>query len=193
MLRSPRTFIALILSCLMLTLPRVAAADPGQQDPPGSARVFIETVTVNDSFVVPASPAGPCAFDVLGTVSGWSRFLVRFDQAGDFVAGIESRHLLVTYRANGHSVSDVVALAQKAEDFVENPDGTDTATYTFGGRASLVPGVGGDVGRITFEVTFDPNTGQELNFAVLSHSGQLDGLWSGDPNAWQALCGLLAS
>jgi len=176
---------------MMLAFPATASAAPIANPPPGSTRVQIFTVPVNATFLIPAN-VGFCPFAVTVSLTGWARFHVRFDQAGDFAAGIETRNIVFTYTANGQSVSDLMTLAQKAEDYVENSDGTVTAIYTFAGHASLIPGVGADVGHITFQLTFDPTTGQELNFEILEHTGQLGGLWSEDQQTTIAVCGQLA-
>lgn len=182
----------LIMLVFVLGFPTSVSAALGSQDPPGSPRTSIETISVDITYEVPASKDS-CPFDVMAEASGWIQFHVRFDQAGNFAAGIESRHITFTFRANGKSVSDLMTLSQIVEEYVENPDGTVTATYTFSGHASLIPGVGADVGRITFSVTFDPGSGQEFGLEVIAHSGQLGGIYiSGDPQAQASFCALLA-
>jgi hypothetical protein len=49
------------------------------------------------------------------------------------------------------------------------------------GHLTLVQGAATDLGRFVYEITFDPVTGQELSFTILSHAGQIGGLWSGPP------------
>ena len=192
MYRLLKSYIVLVLFVLILIFPVNVLAAPGSQDPPGSPITFIEIIPVDITFVISASD-GSCPFDVTTKASGWMQFHVRFDQAGNFVAGIETRHIVYSFSANGKSVSDLMTLSQKVDDYVENSDGTVTATYTFAGHASLIPSVGADIGRITFAVTFDPNTGQEFDLRVLEHSGQLSGLYiSGDSQAQASFCALLA-
>ena len=183
---------------MMLGFPTTAFADPISNPPPGSTRIQFFTVAVNDSYVTLANTElelglMSCPFDVTTTVTGWIQFRDYFDKTGNFVLDTSTWHLIYTDTVNGKSVSDMFVRTKKlyADNITTNLDGTITLIQTWAGHASLVHGVGADVGRVTFSLTVDPNTGQEVDFHIVGHAGQITGLWS-DITALQRECALLA-
>ena len=188
----------LTIIVMMLVFPTTAFADPISNPPPGSTRIQFFSVAVNDYFVIPANDVFEgitfCSFDVEQTATGWVRFRDYFDKAGNWTLEVSTDHILYTETANGKSISDLFVRTKKlyADNITTNPDGTITLIQTWAGHASLVHGVGADVGRITFSLTIDPNTGQELDFHIVHHDGQNTGLWGGPQSSVDALCAKLA-
>jgi hypothetical protein len=58
-------------------------------------------IPINTTFVVSAS-ASSCPSDGTSNAFGWIQLHVCFDRAGNFVAGIETRHIVFTHSANGN-------------------------------------------------------------------------------------------
>lgn len=106
---------------------------------------------VDETFTIPASPEGPCAFPIDVHVVGDVRHTHFFDHEGN-----EIRELTVfpgwrvTFSANGKSITTV---APAVEHITINPDGSATIAIT-GLQGHLIVGGGpplaADVGRIVF-------------------------------------------
>lgn len=127
---------------LALALGTVARAIPPEHFP---------VVHVDDTFTIPAAPAGPCAFPIEGHVVGDLRHTHFFDQEGNEIRDLTVfPNFRITFSANGKSITTV---SPAVEHVTINPDGSASITIT-GLQGHLIVGGGPpqavDVGRIVF-------------------------------------------
>ena len=106
---------------------------------------------VDDTFIIPAAPEGPCAFEIEGHVVGDIRHTHFFDQQGNEIRELTVfPKFRVTFTANGKSITTV---SPAVEHVTINPDGSAVVTLT-GLQGHLIVGGGppqaADVGRIVF-------------------------------------------
>jgi len=104
---------------------------------------------IAETDVIPAAPAGPCAYAIRVDVVGKARSTLFFDEAGNLVRLIDiTPTLRITFSANGKSISTVSPAVVHA---TFNADGSSVVTIT-GLQGHLIVGGGpplaADVGRV---------------------------------------------
>jgi len=148
--------LALLLGCmgvLALALAVVARAIPPEHFP---------VEHVDETFIIPAAPEGPCSFAIEGHVVGNVRHTEFFDAEGNVVRALTVfPGFRVTFSANGKSITTVSIAVEHA---TINPDGSATIAIT-GLQGHLIVGGGpplaADVGRLVLFFSgpedFDPD------------------------------------
>ena len=121
--------------------------------------------SLDDTFTIPAAPAGPCAFAIQGSATGTIKTTEFFDAAGNLTRAISVfPRARVTFSANGKSISTVTPSVEHLE---LNPDGSGTLTIT-GLSGHLIVGGGpplaADVGRIVFSFSSPTDMDPDLTF-----------------------------
>jgi hypothetical protein len=167
--------VLVVLVAGAAVLPGGAAAIPPERFP---------TEQIDDTFIVPAAPEGPCAFEVEGHFTAQLEHIHFFDREGNEIRNL-TRLLgaTTTWTANGKSITDKVG---GIEHLTLDPE-TGSATLTLTGLLGhlLVRGQGiaaQDSGRIV--LFFEGPDDEEPD--VLFEGGRL----SGGP--FPALCEILA-
>jgi hypothetical protein len=167
--------LLVVLAAGAAALPAIAAAIPPEHFP---------TEQIDDTFVVPAAPEGPCAFEVEGHFTAQLEHTHFFDREGNEIRNLTRLFgATTTWTANGKSITDKVG---GIEHLTLDPE-TGSATVTLTGLLGhlLVRGEGiaaQDSGRIV--LFFEGPEDEEPD--VLFEGGRL----SGGP--FPALCEILA-
>jgi hypothetical protein len=104
---------------------------------------------VDDTFIIPAAPEGPCTFEIEVHVVGDVRHTHFFDPQGNEIRELTVfPKFRVTFSANGKSITTV---SPAVEHVTINPDGSAVVTIT-GLQGHLIVGGGppqaADVGRL---------------------------------------------
>jgi hypothetical protein len=104
---------------------------------------------IDETEIIPAAPAGPCAYAIRVDVVGKARSTLFFDAAGNLVRLIDiTPTLRVTFSANGKSISTVSPAVARV---TFNADGSTVVTIT-GLQGHLIVGGGpplaADAGRV---------------------------------------------
>jgi hypothetical protein len=106
---------------------------------------------VDDTFIIPAAPEGPCAFEIEQHVVGDIRHTDFFDKQGNEIRALEVYpNFRVTFSANGKSITTV---SPAAAHVTINPDGSSVVAITGLGGHLIVgggPPQAADVGRLVF-------------------------------------------
>jgi len=123
------------------------------------------TESFDDTFTIPAAPAGPCAYAIQGHSTGTVRSTEFFDSAGNLIRAIDVfPRARVTFSANGKSISTVTPSVGHA---TFNADGSATVAIT-GLSGHLITGGGppqaADVGRIVFYFSSPDDLDPDLIF-----------------------------
>lgn len=170
-----RVSLLVVLAAGAAALPAVAAAIPPEHFP---------TEQIDDTFVVPAAPDGPCAFEVEGHFTAQLEHTHFFDREGNEIRNL-TRLLgaTTTWTANGKSITDKSGGVERLTLDPETGSATVTLTGLLGHLVVRGQGIAAqDSGRIVF--FFEGPDDEEPD--VLFEGGRL----SGGP--FPALCEILA-
>jgi hypothetical protein len=167
--------LLVLLAAGAAALPVVAAALPPEHFP---------TEQIDDTFVLPAAPDGPCAFPVEGHFTAQLEETHFFDREGNEIRILTRLFgASATWSANGKSISDKQGGIEHVTLDPETGSATVTLTGLFGHLLVRGQGIAAqDSGRI---VLFYEGPGDEEP-DVLFERGRLDG------GPFPALCDLLA-
>jgi hypothetical protein len=152
-----RRLVALVAAVVFGALAAVAVAIAG---PPTHS-----TESFDNTFTIPAAPAGPCAYAIQGHSTGTVKSTEFVDSAGNLIRAIDVFPTArVTFSANGKSISTVTPSVGHA---TFNADGSATVAIT-GLSGHLITGGGppqaADVGRIVFYFSSPDDLDPDLIF-----------------------------
>jgi len=173
--RVRRGLALLVVLAAAAALPAVAAAIPPERFP---------TEQIDETFIVPAAPEGPCSFEIEGHFTAQLEHTHFFDREGNVIR--ELTRLIgaaTTWSANGKSITDKVGGIEHLTFDPETGSATLTLTGLLGHLVVRGEGVAAqDSGRIV--LFFEGPDDEEPD--VLFEGGRL----SGGP--FPALCEILA-